>query len=87
MRVFLLGAIQAWQRTLTSGKVEEVVTGERYCTIELLEYDAAARRFVPVITSPAAVTGDPRRSTVDLIQSLQTARYEQSKIQRMQEGT
>lgn len=33
-------------------KVEEVVTGERYGTIELLEYDAAARRFVPVITSP-----------------------------------
>jgi hypothetical protein len=31
-------------------KVEEVVTGERYGTIELLEYDAAARRFVPVIT-------------------------------------
>jgi len=48
-------------------KVEEVVTGERYGTIELLEYDAAARRFVPVITSPVAVTGDPRtvQDTVD----------------------
>jgi hypothetical protein len=48
-------------------KVEEVVTGERYGTIELLEYDAAAERFVPVITSPVAVTGDPRtvQDTVD----------------------
>ncbi len=61
---FLPEAIWAWQRTLTS---EEVVTGERYGTIELLEYDAAARRFVPVITSPVAVTGDPRtvQDTVD----------------------